>query len=126
MLRLLPLFFAFGPGVSLAQAPQLPQLPPGLTLQGLQGMQGLQGIPGLQGLNLGAQPGGTARYVQSEVASQRFLEGSTAGPLFPVGSAVVVLTEQGDRARVMKGDQFGWIPLASLGDTPPATPIVPE
>lgn len=122
---LLGLFLCFavdGVGAAHAQVPQLPpgmQLPPGLTLQGLQG---------LQGLNLGgqAQPGG--KYLAADTVSTRFPDAAVAGPTFTAGAPVVVLVEQGDRARVMKGDQLGWVPVAALTDTaPPITvPPLPE
>ncbi len=102
-------------GVAHAQAPQLPpgmpQLPPGVTLNGLQG---------LQGLNFGGAPQAGGKYLVAETASVRFPDAAVPGPTFPAGAPVVVLVEQGDRSRVMKGDQLGWVPTAALTDTAPA------
>ncbi len=104
-------------GVAHAQAPRLPpgmpQLPPGMTLQGLQGM------------NFGGAPQAGGKYLVADTASARFPDAAVPGPTFTAGAPVVVLIEQGDRSRVMKGDQLGWVPTASLTDTAPAISLPP-
>lgn len=59
-------------------------------------------------------------WLVAETPSVRFADTATAGPLFAANDKVEVLARDGDRARVVEGDRYGWVPAASL------TAVAPE
>ncbi len=73
--------------------------------------------------------------VTEDVVSQRFPDASHPGPKLKVGDQVVVILREDGRARVQKGDHYGWIdqsilgpitvssPSQDLGSAPPAFDI---
>lgn len=87
----------------------------GLAAQA-QGLPG--GLPG--GLTLGA-PKGEAQWVTADTATTRFWgDASVAGPELKAGDPVQLIVIEGDRARVVKGDRYGWLPAALLTTEAPA------
>jgi hypothetical protein len=83
---------------ALAQAPPQPLLP----------------MPGF-----GARPSAEARWLVADTASQRFPGEEIAGPTFTAGTEVEVIVTDGDRVRVRKDEQYGWVPASALTDAAP-------
>ena len=64
-------------------------------------------------------------YATAPTTAQRWPdEGKGVTVTLQAGEAVEVVARQGEKVRVKKGADFGWVPAASLAATPPA-PALP-
>jgi len=61
-------------------------------------------------------------WVTAPVEGVRWPDVTTVSVTLAEGDKVEVLVRDGDKARVRKGTDFGWIPAADLTDVAPATP----
>lgn len=60
--------------------------------------------------------------ITEDTVSMRFPDTKHPGPELKAGDKVVVILREGDRARVQKGDRYGWIDASLLGPIEVSTP----
>ncbi|MFT4625696.1 MAG: hypothetical protein ACI8PZ_004367, partial [Myxococcota bacterium] len=61
------------------------------------------------------------------VDSQRFEDDAEVpGPSLTVGEVVEVVFDGGEKVRIKRGIEFGWVPAEALAATPPVAEAEPE
>jgi hypothetical protein len=71
-----------------------------------------------------AQDAGETAVMAETTRGDRFPDADVAGANFQVGTEVTVLFVMGDRLRVRRGDQYGWIPKANVVPAVAAVPAL--
>ncbi len=69
-----------------------------------------------------AQEAGETTVMAETTRGDRFPDADVAGANFEEGSEVTVLFVMGDRIRVRRGDQYGWVAKANVVPTVDAVP----
>src|SRR5687768_8435035 len=83
-----------------------------LSVAWAQAPGGLQPLLPTPGITL--RSSADARWLVADTASQRFPGEDVPGPTITAGTEVVVIVTEGDRVRVHKDDQYGWVPASAL------------
>ena len=76
-------------------------------------------------MNLGGETALPTKFVIEDVQSKRFSDKDLPGKSFLAGDAVQVLFETNQLIRIKKGNNFGWVPAATVSDEAPAPPELP-